>query len=326
VAHFGEDKSTVVSGGILVGISAKQERAFQKNNIEQQRDAYLTTNSWDRYQSDTGYRMKVDLIRNFLGARRGAGYILDVGANTAGESEVLFHLGFNMVATDINEIALSYSKRRSKIHRNEEMRYYAADLHYLPFADATFDAAIAYEVLHHMEDVKCALAELYRVLRPGGRVFTYEPYAYNCYRRISEIRDYMRGSIEKSFSERGLVTHLERAGFVVESVEKTVLPPSDWKKKHVSTMRSRLRDVYYYLGRSCPSLLGNLVVVAGKPGKIGSHLDDSLENRLICPRTRLPLRFDDGQYVTVTGGDSRYAYRCHEGIPVLVKEDAFQVT
>jgi SAM-dependent methyltransferase len=309
-----------------VGISAEQERAHQKRNIEKQRDKYLETNSWDRYRSDKGYRSKVDLIRNFLEAQTVSGYVLDVGANTAGESEVLFHLGFKMVATDINEIALSYSKLRSSKYRNEEMPYYAVDTNNLPFASETFDAIIAYEALHHMEDVELALGELHRVLRPGGHIFTYEPYAYNPYRRISELRDYVRGTIEKSFSERGLVRYFERTGFVVESVRKIVLPPSDWQKEHASIVRSRLKDINYRLSRSSPSLFGNLVVVAAKPGRIVAQLDDSLENRLVCPRTGLSLRLEDGRYVTSSSRNGVYGYPCYEGIPVLVREDASQLT
>jgi ubiquinone/menaquinone biosynthesis C-methylase UbiE len=309
-----------------MSISAMQERAHQKNNIEQQQDKYLTTNSWDRYRSDGGYRLKVDLIRDFLEAQGASGYVLDVGANTAGESEVLFHLGFNMVAIDINEIALSCSKLRSRKYRSEEMRYYAADAHNLPFASDTFDAIIAYEVLHHMEHVELALAELYRVLRPGGRIFTYEPYAYNPYRRIAELRDYLRGTIEKSFSKRELVRYLEQTGFVVDSLQMTVLPPSDWTKEHAPMIHSRLKDIYYRVSRSNPSLFGNLVVVAGKQGKIADDLADSLDDRLICPRTGLPLRFENGQYVTDAHMDGKYGYPCYKGIPVLVKEDAVQLT
>jgi len=40
----------------------------------------------------------------------------------------------------------------------------------LPFADATFDRVIAAEVLEHVEDDRAAIAELVRVLRPGGRL------------------------------------------------------------------------------------------------------------------------------------------------------------
>jgi SAM-dependent methyltransferase len=43
-----------------------------------------------------------------------------------------------------------------------------ADATRLPFADATFDRVIASEVLEHIDDDAAALAELARVLKPGG--------------------------------------------------------------------------------------------------------------------------------------------------------------
>lgn len=39
----------------------------------------------------------------------------------------------------------------------------------IPFPDATFDAAVAVQVYEYVEDIGQALAELFRVLRPGGR-------------------------------------------------------------------------------------------------------------------------------------------------------------
>ncbi|MGE3811172.1 MAG: class I SAM-dependent methyltransferase [Candidatus Nanopelagicales bacterium] len=52
-----------------------------------------------------------------------------------------------------------------------------ADIRALPLADGTFDAAVASYVLHLLADadVPTALAELHRVLRPGGRVATLTP-------------------------------------------------------------------------------------------------------------------------------------------------------
>lgn len=52
-----------------------------------------------------------------------------------------------------------------------------ADLHVsdlaapLPFADAKFDDVVASLVLHYLEDWADPLAELRRVLKPGGRLF-----------------------------------------------------------------------------------------------------------------------------------------------------------
>ena len=46
-----------------------------------------------------------------------------------------------------------------------------ADVQELPFADASFDVAIANHVLYHVGDRPRALAELARVLRPRGRLY-----------------------------------------------------------------------------------------------------------------------------------------------------------
>jgi SAM-dependent methyltransferase len=51
----------------------------------------------------------------------------------------------------------------------------AADLTALPFADATFGAVISSHVLEHIEDDRTALAEIGRVLRPGGRAVIMVP-------------------------------------------------------------------------------------------------------------------------------------------------------
>ncbi|MGI8695142.1 MAG: class I SAM-dependent methyltransferase [Mycobacteriales bacterium] len=50
------------------------------------------------------------------------------------------------------------------------------DAESLPFEDASFDLVVGHAVLHHIPDVRRALAEVLRVLRPGGRfVFAGEP-------------------------------------------------------------------------------------------------------------------------------------------------------
>ena len=46
----------------------------------------------------------------------------------------------------------------------------AATMNALPFADVTFDAAYATESLEHAVDIERAVAELCRVVRPGGRI------------------------------------------------------------------------------------------------------------------------------------------------------------
>ena len=46
----------------------------------------------------------------------------------------------------------------------------AADAETLPYDDDTFDVVIGHAVIHHIPDVEQAFREMFRVLRPGGRV------------------------------------------------------------------------------------------------------------------------------------------------------------
>ena len=62
----------------------------------------------------------------------------------------------------------------------------------LPFEDAAFDRALAIHVLEHLPDLPAALAEVHRLLRPGGRFVVVIPceggLAYSLARRISAQR------------------------------------------------------------------------------------------------------------------------------------------
>jgi SAM-dependent methyltransferase len=54
-------------------------------------------------------------------------------------------------------------------------RITTGDLEALAFPDASFDVALANEVLEHVPDERAALGELRRVLRPGGRLLVLSP-------------------------------------------------------------------------------------------------------------------------------------------------------
>jgi len=305
-------------------ISAVQERKFEKSLITRQKEKYLCSDAVERYQNDIGYRKKVELIRGFLDNYRPLGFILDVGSNTSGESEVLSHYGYQMVPTDVNEIALSFSKKRAQNLRAEKLSYFASDAHKMPVADDVFGAVVAVEVLHHMEELEVVLRELYRVLCPGGFFFTIEPYALNPYRRLSEVRDYFRGTIEKSFTVTGLKKRIESSGLKVISAQKVVLPPSEWKKKNVNGFRARLKDIYYAVSKRMPWLFGFVVMVAQKPGDAVPE-SNALENRFICPITKSPLVREGDAYISTNKFGKCYRYPVYEGIPVLIEEDAQEI-
>uniref|UniRef100_UPI003D8D6080 class I SAM-dependent methyltransferase n=1 Tax=Gordonia sp. B7-2 TaxID=3420932 RepID=UPI003D8D6080 len=61
-----------------------------------------------------------------------------------------------------------------RLHRFPSASVQVADATNLPFADDSFDTVISRLMLHHVIDWDLMLAEIARVLRPGGRVLGYD--------------------------------------------------------------------------------------------------------------------------------------------------------
>lgn len=90
--------------------------------------------------------------------------VLEVGGGP-GElsSRVATELGCDVVMVDI-------SPRMVELARARSVDAHVGDVQALPFEDGSFDVAIAAWMLYHVPDLDRGLAELARVLRPGGRL------------------------------------------------------------------------------------------------------------------------------------------------------------
>ncbi|HTO07057.1 MAG TPA: methyltransferase domain-containing protein [Myxococcota bacterium] len=98
--------------------------------------------------------------------------VLEVGCGTgsvwSANAERL-PAGLSLVLSDLSPGMLEAARRRlAQLSPAPELR--TADAQSLPFPDASFDVAIANHMLYHVPDRARALAELARVLRPGGRL------------------------------------------------------------------------------------------------------------------------------------------------------------
>jgi SAM-dependent methyltransferase len=103
------------------------------------------------------------------------GDVLEVGCGSgAMAAEILRRYpGVRLGATDYDQSMVNAaSQRLAPFGPRAEVRQ--ADATSLPFADASFDAALSFIMLHHVVDWEQALAELARVLRPGGVLVGYD--------------------------------------------------------------------------------------------------------------------------------------------------------
>lgn len=76
-----------------------------------------------------------------------------------------------VVLADLSPAMLREARGRLAGRVGTGARLVAARIERLPLADASFDVAVASHVLYHVPDRPAALRELWRVLRPGGRLF-----------------------------------------------------------------------------------------------------------------------------------------------------------
>ena len=91
--------------------------------------------------------------------------ILDLAAGTGSSSVAFLKNGAHVVASDFSEGMLAVGRKR-----HPELEFVFADATNLPFKDAEFNAVTISFGLRNVVDVDKALAEMYRVVKPGGRV------------------------------------------------------------------------------------------------------------------------------------------------------------
>jgi ubiquinone/menaquinone biosynthesis C-methylase UbiE len=130
------------------------------------------------------------------------------------------------VAADISPYMLQQARREAgRRGVQDAIEFVDADVTALPFDDASFDLCVTYNGLHCLPDPRAALAELVRVLRPGGTLRGTSCVTGRGPRKDALIAMLRRGGvfgntprtgeIEKWLTEFGLdVVTLERSGAV----------------------------------------------------------------------------------------------------------------
>jgi ubiquinone/menaquinone biosynthesis C-methylase UbiE len=71
---------------------------------------------------------------------------------------------------DLTPAILARAKSSAAADGIRNLDFAIGDAHRLPFADGSLDLAITSYALHHMPDAARVIAEMARVVRPGGRV------------------------------------------------------------------------------------------------------------------------------------------------------------
>ena len=146
-----------------------------------------------------------ELILDLVGRlpRRDRALFLDIGCGTGATASALQGFG-RVLGVDFSPLALNCCKRR------DLMSVVRACAESLPLRDGCADAIVATDILEHLEDDASALAEFYRVLKPGGHAVITVP----AYRFLWSEHDQALMH-KRRYVARELIERSTRAGFQV---------------------------------------------------------------------------------------------------------------
>ena len=137
--------------------------------------------------------------------------ILDCGCGTGLVSQL--YPNFDITGIDISDGMLAQNP----------YTWIKADARSIPFASDTFDFVVCRSLLHHLEEPRLGLKEMFRVLKKGGKWACYDPnhnILYELIRHIFQHTDRF-SHLHKSFNANELFDMIEEAGF--EITEKKYL-------------------------------------------------------------------------------------------------------
>lgn len=132
--------------------AAFMERFYESADIRERRERVL-----DRVAAVEGDRI--------LDLGSGPGFYVERLARAVGASG-------SVVGVDPSDAMLETSGRRLAEHKNVDLRTGSATD--LPIEPASIDRALSVQVLEYVEDVPAALAELHRVVNPGGQLLLWD--------------------------------------------------------------------------------------------------------------------------------------------------------
>lgn len=135
------------------------------------------------------FREEMDSLRPAPGQ-----LLLDVGCSTGLMLGVLKQVyGVRGVGIDFSANALS-----AAVACDSGGEYFSADALRLPFRDGSFDLAVSFGVIEHVADPAAMVAEMARVLRPGGGMLVYttcrrDRWTWHWWQRLTSLGRYGLG-------------------------------------------------------------------------------------------------------------------------------------
>lgn len=149
------------------------------------------------------------VIADLAALRLVEGKVLDVGTGPGTLVRELARSlpGLQVYGIDLSEDMIGLARAHARREQLEERVHFASgDVADLPYPDQSFDVVVSTISMHHWDELEQPLRELYRVLRPGGRLWIYDF-------RFFKAQAVERAQALTPFAETPLEHQLVRTGF-----------------------------------------------------------------------------------------------------------------
>lgn len=168
---------------------------------------------WDRLRA--GFFPEAVRVKALALAQvRAGGTAADLGAGTGFVTQALLDAGLNVFAVDQSpEMLTGLRAQHAEAFRAGRLTVLAGEAQRLPLPSASVDYAFANMLLHHVDDPARAIAEMARILKPGGRLVLTDLDAHTHQFLLDEHHDRWPG-----FRREDVAAWLKAAGLDAPSV------------------------------------------------------------------------------------------------------------
>ena len=137
-----------------------------------------------RYRTEGHILDELDKI-DFRGKK-----VLEIGLGQGADSMQIIDRGAQFYGIDLTEESVRRLKERFSLFKKQFCEIGVANAEEIPYPDQFFDIVYSHGVIHHSPRIEKIVAEIHRVLKPGGQavVMLYHKNSFNYYISISLLR------------------------------------------------------------------------------------------------------------------------------------------